>query len=80
MTDEAGMPARVWTPVVGQGTKGAAVALIADRWRVSEDWWRETSLERTYYRLSLEDERLLDVFLDDRTGQWFEQRYQQASR
>jgi len=75
--DEQGQPVHVWTSVVGQGTKGFAVAQVEDRWRISEEWWRETALERTYYRLILEDGRPLDIFLDDRTGEWFEQRYQQ---
>ncbi len=74
--DEHGQPAHVWTSVVGQGTKGLAVAQVEERWRISEEWWREAALERTYYRLILEDGRPLDIFLDDRTGEWFEQRYQ----
>ena len=78
--DKHGQPAHVWTSVVGQGTKGHAVAQVEERWRISEEWWREATLERTYYRLILEDGRPLDIFFDDRTGEWFEQRYQQQQR
>jgi hypothetical protein len=77
--DEHGQPATVWVPVAGQGARALAVAHVQERWRISEDWWREASLERTYWRLVLEEGRSLDLFFDDRTGEWFEQRYRGAT-
>ena len=55
------------------------VAAIQDRWRIDDEWWRETPVARIYYQLQLETGRVLTVYKDllaDPIGDtWCEQRY-----
>ncbi len=57
---------------------------ISEVWRIAEEWWRDTPIRRTYFRLVLDDGRPLTIFRDERAasesgvgapGAWFEQRY-----
>ena len=57
---------------------------ISEIWRISEEWWRDHPIQRTYYRLILEDGRPLTIFHDETPppegspispGAWYEQRY-----
>ena len=59
--------------VVWRGRR-VAVAAVADRWRIDDEWWR-TPISRLYRRLVLADDRLLTVFEDLLTGRWYVQRY-----
>ena len=52
-----------------------AVAAIQDRWRIDDEWWRETPLSRTYYRLQLDGDRVVTIYQDLIGGQWWLQRY-----
>jgi len=56
---------RTWRPV----------ERVVERWRVEEGWWREIPISRTYYELALQEGRLITVFREETTGQWYEQRY-----
>ena len=51
------------------------VASIVSRWRIDDEWWRETSIARLYYEVLLEDGQHPTVFLDLLTGSWYRQRY-----
>ncbi len=51
-----------------------AVAAVADRWRIDDEWWR-TPISRLYRRLVLADDRVLTVFEDLIGGGWYVQRY-----
>ncbi|MDP9236398.1 MAG: hypothetical protein M3P30_03200 [Chloroflexota bacterium] len=51
------------------------VALIQDRWRIDDEWWREPPVSRMYYRLQLEGERVMTVYQDLAGGAWWLQRY-----
>lgn len=51
------------------------VEQVDDAWRVAEEWWREAPQERTYLRVLLEGGRMLTLFHDSQTGQWYEQQY-----
>jgi hypothetical protein len=83
--DAAGRPTHVQFPQRGQPV---AVTTIDQVWRIAEEWWRETSIARTYYQLRLDDGRALTCFHDEslaRTksnptrnaslGAWFAQHY-----
>ena len=51
---------------------------IEEVWRLSEAWWREDPIARTYVRLLLDDGRLVTLFHDDTCPPgdgWYEQRY-----
>ena len=51
------------------------VAAIQERWRIDDEWWRETPVARTYYRLQLEDGRILTLYHDLIGDRWWEQKY-----
>lgn len=40
------------------------VVEVAEQWRIDEGWWRATPVSRHYYRLVLEDGRIVTVFRD----------------
>jgi len=70
VTDERGLPCRV-------RFEGAmcAVAAVQDRWRIDDEWWRETAVSRMYYQLQLEGGRVITIYRDLIGGEWCEQRY-----
>lgn len=51
------------------------VTSIQDRWRIDDEWWRETRVARTYYQLQLDNGRIVTVYQDLVGGGWCEQRY-----
>ncbi len=51
------------------------VAAIQDRWRIDDEWWRETPVSRMYYELRLEGDRVATVYQDLLRGAWWLQRY-----
>jgi hypothetical protein len=51
------------------------VATVQDRWRIDDEWWRETPVARLYYQLQLENGRVVTVYRDLLEGEWWEQRY-----
>src|SRR4029079_12826366 len=51
------------------------VVAVEDRWRIDDEWWRETAVSRMYYQLQLEDGRVITVYRDLIGGGWCEQRY-----
>ena len=67
--DETGSPTAV--ELGGRRLEGA----VRSRWRVDDGWWREQPVARLYYELLLEDGKLLTVFSDLVTGEWYQQRY-----
>lgn len=52
-----------------------SVASIQDRWRIDDEWWRETPLSRMYYELQLDGGRVVTVYQDLIGGAWWLQRY-----
>jgi hypothetical protein len=52
-----------------------AVASVQDRWRIDEEWWRETAVSRMYYQLQLEGGRVVTLYCDLIGGAWKEQQY-----
>jgi hypothetical protein len=51
------------------------VTSIQDRWRIDDEWWRETPVSRMYYQLQLEGDRVVTVYQDLPGGAWWLQRY-----
>ncbi len=51
------------------------VKSIQDRWRIDDEWWRDTPLSRMYYQLQLEDGRVVTVYQDLIGREWWLQRY-----
>jgi hypothetical protein len=64
---------------------------VSEIWRIAEEWWRDHPIQRTYYRLVLQDGRPITIFHDETElpaeaapssedtattcAGWFEQRY-----
>ncbi|HEV7680264.1 MAG TPA: hypothetical protein VGQ42_17020 [Candidatus Dormibacteraeota bacterium] len=60
------------------------VARVEEVWRVDDGWWRPHPVQRTYFRLALDDGRALTLYREQadagagaRTGggAWWQQRY-----
>ena len=51
------------------------VTCVQDRWRIEDEWWRETPVSRMYYEVQLEGDRLVTLYQDLRGGTWWLQRY-----
>lgn len=69
----AGLPARVTLERAGAGS--FEVEEVLQVWRVSEAWWREAPVRRTYYQVAIDGGRTLTLFQDEESTQWYEQRY-----
>ena len=69
-TDEHGQP----IVLVISGRK-LAVESHHETWRIDDEWWRPKPISRAYWRLSLEDGRVIDVYHDLAGGGWFRQAY-----
>ncbi len=76
--DDRARPRRVGFPRGPGGPRGGTphrVERIDEVWRVVDEWWRAASIARTYYRVSLDDGRLVTLFHDEIANGWFQQRY-----
>ena len=51
------------------------IKVIEDVWRISDEWWRNRPIERTYYQTVLAGDYRLIIFRDDVTGDWYRQNY-----
>ena len=52
-----------------------AVDSIVEAWRIDDEWWRERPVSRRYWRVLLEDGRVVDVYQGVTSGRWFRQAY-----
>jgi hypothetical protein len=52
-----------------------AVEVHHETWRIDDEWWRTKPVSRIYWRISLEDGRVIDIYHDLATGEWFRQSY-----
>ncbi len=48
---------------------------IIDLWELDDEWWRKTAIRRRYFRLLMDTGRVLTIFRDLRSGEWFRQEY-----
>ena len=60
--------------VIMRGVR-ASVALVADRWRIDDEWWRDCAVARAYVEVLLENGRRLVLFQDETDHKWYEQGY-----
>ena len=56
-------------------TVPSQVEHIIDLWELNDEWWRATSVRRRYFRLLMETGRVLTVFRDLSSREWFRQEY-----
>lgn len=57
------------------GKRSIAVEEWHETWRIDDEWWRPKPVSRAYWRVSLEDGRVVDVYRDLAGGGWFRQAY-----
>ena len=69
-TSEAGEPIAVHL-----SGRRLAVESTVETWRIDDEWWREKPVSRQYWRLVLEDGRVVDVYEALASGRWYRQAY-----
>ena len=86
-SDEHGLPSKVALDPSNSRAPSFAVERVEEIWRIAEEWWRETPIGRTYYRIVIDGGRSLTLFHDTEQGgqegqehgqegwEWYEQRY-----
>lgn len=47
------------------------VMSLRDEWLVQDRWWTDQPIDRHFYELVLEPGRVMTVYRDTRTNQWF---------
>jgi hypothetical protein len=52
-----------------------AVEAVIETWRIDDEWWRDKPIARVYWRVVLEDGRVVDVYRDLASGKWWRQAY-----
>jgi len=52
-----------------------AVEAVVEIWRIDDEWWRDRPISRLYWRVALEDGRVVDVYRDLASGKWWRQAY-----
>jgi len=67
--DTAGLPVAV------RMKRRQTIATIEDRWRLDDEWWRDTPVSRLYYNVLLASGQRLVLYKDLVTGEWYEQEY-----
>ena len=68
-TDEQGDPLHVRLP----GKPARRVAVIRERWRIDDEWWRQT-ISRDYLTIVLDDGKVLTLYHDLLMDEWYVQR------
>jgi hypothetical protein len=68
-TDEHGEPVHVRLP----GKTARRVETVRERWRIDDEWWRE-SISREYLAVVLDDGRVLTLYHDLSDGLWYAQK------
>jgi hypothetical protein len=48
---------------------------VIEAWRIDDEWWRERPVSRVYYRVALEDGRVVDLYRALGSGRWYRQSY-----
>jgi hypothetical protein len=51
------------------------VHTVTDSWKVSDEWWRENPIERTYFIVEIEKLHLKMIFHDHVTKKWYMQNH-----
>ena len=68
-TDERGDPVHVRLP----GKTARRVAVVRERWRIDDEWWRQT-ISRDYLTIVLDDGKVLTLYRDLLLDEWYVQR------
>lgn len=66
--DEYGEPVHVRMP----GKPARRVAVTRERWRIDDEWWRQT-ISREYRTVVLDDGKMIMLYCDLLDGFWYVQ-------
>lgn len=69
-TNEHGAPVAVHL-----SQRRLAVEEALETWRIDDEWWRDNPISRLYWRVLLEDGRVVDIFHDLVSDRWARQTY-----
>ena len=67
--DEHGEPVHVRIP----GRPARCIAVIRERWRIDDEWWRQT-ISRKYRVVVLDDGKVITLYHDLLDRLWYAQR------
>jgi hypothetical protein len=62
-------------PLAVRMSRRQTVAVIEDRWRLDDEWWRAEPLSRMYYNVLLASGQRLVFYKDLIGGGWYKQEY-----
>lgn len=68
-TDESGEPTHVRMP----GKPARPVAVVRERWRIDDEWWRQ-AISRDYRVIVLDDGKVITLYHDLLDGLWYVQK------
>ena len=51
------------------------VERVIDLWEIEDEWWRAKPILRRYFRLLMDTGRVMTIFKDVSSGEWFRQEY-----
>lgn len=68
--NENGEPAALFV-----GGRRIPVESVLERWRIDDEWWRERPVSRMYFRVLLEDGRVVDLYRALLGARWYRQSY-----
>ena len=51
------------------------VEQVIDLWEIEDEWWRKKPIQRRYFRLLMGTGRVMTIFKDLSSGEWFRQEY-----
>jgi hypothetical protein len=68
-TDDHGEPEFVRLP----GKTARRVVTLRERWRIDDEWWRQT-ISREYFAIVLDDGRVLTLYHDLVEDAWYAQK------
>lgn len=63
-------PSGVPCAVITDGRRRGVVD-VRDEWLVQDRWWTDHPVDRHFFELVLDPGRVMTVYRDTRTGEWF---------
>lgn len=48
---------------------------VMDLWELEDEWWRPAPIRRRYFQLLMDTGRVMTIFKDLSSGEWFRQNY-----
>ena len=62
-------------PLALRDRRRQAIEVIHERWRIDDEWWRDTPVARLYFAVTLSSGQRLVIFKDLHASHWYRQSY-----